>query len=87
MGWSSVVQGGTGGHSAPDQEPDEILPHLWYITDIRFTTDCWAAGAASGGCGHLEKALRECMDAPVRPSTNSLNAAFNRISGRVWTDR
>jgi hypothetical protein len=29
-------------------------------------TDCWAAGAATGGCGHLEKALRECMDAPVR---------------------
>jgi len=29
-------------------------------------TDCWAAGAATGGCGHLEKALRDCMDQPVR---------------------
>lgn len=29
-------------------------------------TDCWAAGGAAGGCQGLEKALRDCMDAPVR---------------------
>ena len=43
--------------------------------NVHFRADCWAAGTASGGCGHLEKALRECMDAPVRlPITVLLNA-------------
>jgi hypothetical protein len=39
---------------------------LHILLTYTLSIDCWAAGAASGGCGHLEKVLRECMDAPVR---------------------
>jgi hypothetical protein len=47
--------------------------HIWDFEDfekedlltVGVHTDCWAAGAASGGCGHLEGALRDCMDAAV----------------------
>jgi hypothetical protein len=51
------------------------------LTDFLFP-DCWAAGAASGGCGHLEKALKECMDQKKPPPKGK--STINYHIGRLY---
>ncbi|EXJ95031.1 hypothetical protein A1O1_00149 [Capronia coronata CBS 617.96] len=61
----------------PDkQEPNPCLGPMSAMLN------CWAAGAASGGCGHLEKALRDCMDAPSPPP--KAKSTINYHLGRLY---
>ncbi|KAK6382878.1 40S ribosomal protein mrp10 [Rhinocladiella similis] len=48
------------------RHPDKAEPNPC-LGPMSAMLNCWAAGAASGDCGHLEKALRDCVDAPKGP--------------------
>ncbi|KAI1611419.1 hypothetical protein EDD37DRAFT_632291 [Exophiala viscosa] len=61
----------------PDkQEPNPCLGPMSAMLN------CWAAGAATGGCGHLEKALRDCMDKPRLPPKDK--STINHHLGRLY---
>jgi hypothetical protein len=57
--------------------------HVQLQSDTYFLTDCWGSSSqSSGGCAHLEKALRECMDVP-RPAKGS-KSSINYHLGRLF---
>lgn len=57
------------------------ITRITHDQELTWAIACWASSgsAAAGGCGHLEKALRECMDAPVSTLLFSILLSTNAI--------
>ncbi|KEF57276.1 uncharacterized protein A1O9_05193, partial [Exophiala aquamarina CBS 119918] len=60
------------------KHPDQQQPNPC-LGPMTAMLNCWAAAGAAGGCQGLEKALRDCMDAPVCPLLPSEGIHIPRI--------